>query len=222
VLHSVLVILHVVGAAIGVGGATMSDLLFFRAMKNRLISTDQFHLLQVAATVVLGGLALVVLSGVLLLFQSPELLEQPRVQAKLTAVLVVLLNGFVLHSGLLEFLKGKLDSPLPEQGLRARRWTFALSGSASIVSWYAAFVLATLDEVALPYLALIGIYVAAIAAATGVAHLVFSYKVIQAQVEHVEEVITRSVPGTDLPWSMAGLAALVVVFVGSTAYLIAR
>jgi hypothetical protein len=219
-LQSILVIAHIIGAAIGVGGATMSDMLFFRAMKNRIITTDQFHLLKAASTVVFGGMALVVLSGVWLLFLSPELLEVPRVQAKLTAVLVLMLNGFVLHAGLLKYLQKNLDAPLRQQGLRARQWIFAASGSASIVSWYAAFVLASLDDLPLSYLALLGIYLGVIAAATLAAYFVFAYKVIQAEVEHAEKVTTHSVPGTDVSWSMAGLAALVVVLLGSTVYLL--
>jgi hypothetical protein len=59
-----------------------------------------------------------------------------------------------------------------------------------------------------------------IAAATVAAYFVFAYKVIQAEVEHAEKVTTHSVPGTDVSWSMAGLAALVVVFLGSTVYLL--
>jgi hypothetical protein len=221
-LQPILVIAHIIGAAIGVGGATMSDLLFFRSMKNRIITTDQFHLLQVASTVVFGGMALVVLSGVWLLFLNPELLREARVQAKLTAVLVLMLNGFVLHSVLLKFLEKNLDSPLRQQGLRSRQWIFAASGSASIVSWYAAFVLASVEGIQLPYLVLLGIYLGAIAAATVAAYFVFSVKVIQAEVEHAEEVTTHEVPGTGVSWSMAGLTALVVVFVGSTVLLLVR
>jgi len=222
VLQPILVIAHIIGAAIGVGGATMSDLLFFRSMKNRIITTDQFHLLKVASTVVFGGMGLVVLSGVWLLFLSPDLLEVPRVQAKLTAVLVLMLNGFVLHSVLLKFLEKNLDSPLRQRGLRSRQWIFAASGSASIVSWYAAFVLASVDDLALSYPALLGIYLGVVTAATVAAYWVFAFKVIQAEVEQVEEVTTHEVPGTGVSWSMAGLAALVVIFVGSIVYLLAR
>jgi hypothetical protein len=219
-LQSILIITHIIGAAIGVGGATMSDMLFFRAMKNRIITTDQFHLLKVASAVVFGGMALVVLSGVWLLFLSPHLLEVPRVQAKLTAVLVLMLNGFVLHAALLKYLQKHLDAPLRQQGLRSRQWIFAASGSASIVSWYAAFVLASVDDIRLSYAALVGIYVGIVAVATVAAYFVFSFKVIQAEVEHAEEITTHSVPGTKVSWSMAGLAVLVVVFVGSIVYLL--
>jgi hypothetical protein len=218
-LKTIFVVAHIIGGAIGLGGATMSDLLFFHSIKNRIISKDQFHLLDVASTVVFGGMTLVVLTGVWLIFASPELLEVARVQAKLTAVFVLLVNGFILHSVILKYLKTRLDEPLPERELRSRQWIFAASGSASIVSWYTVFVLASAEELALSYPVLLGAYLAAIAGATVVAYFVFAKKVIQSDVGGSEEVTDPSVPGVGVSWHVVVLTGLLLIFVGSLLYL---
>lgn len=219
-LYTALTTLHVIGAAIGLGGATMSDLLFFRAIKDRLISTDQFHLLQSAATCVSGGLVLVVVTGLPLLLMNPEMLAQPRVQAKLTAVLVLIVNGFILHFALLRFLERHVDRHLEPEDLERRHWLFAGSGATSIVSWYTPLVLATVGYyyVRLPYIELLGLYIAAILAGTLVAYLIFAKKVIYAEVR-VDDVVTRNIPGTGFPWSMALLVVLLASFIGTVVYL---
>jgi uncharacterized membrane protein len=66
----VITILHVIGAAIGVGGATAADTLFLRSIRNRRVSTDQYNLLRSIQHVVMAGLAIVVLSGIALAISS--------------------------------------------------------------------------------------------------------------------------------------------------------
>jgi hypothetical protein len=54
--YEIVLTLHIVSAAVGVGAAATSDSIFLNSIRNRIISHDQFILIKAASRVVMGGL----------------------------------------------------------------------------------------------------------------------------------------------------------------------
>jgi hypothetical protein len=172
-----------------VGGATASDMLFMRTVRNRLISRDQFVLIRTLSRIVMAGIVVVVLSGLGLLFEeyfrtgTMETLGQAHFQAKAIVVFVILINGIVFHSAVFRFLTKHVGEQLDEETAGSRLWVLAGSGAASVVSWYVVVALAVLGPLPMPLLVLVGIYVVLLAGAATVAYFVLRY-LFSGNIEH--------------------------------------
>lgn len=161
-MYSLLLFAHVAGTIISVGGATMSDALFFKSIKNRKISKDEFKLLHEAGKVIWGGLTLTILAGLGLLgYQhmqgSVALYYQAYFQMKMILIGIVIINGLVFHLKVLPLLKAHLGEDLREKALSQYFWLFSLTGAISIVSWWSVVVLAVLNP-NLPLLLMLNFY----------------------------------------------------------------
>ncbi|MFN3324672.1 MAG: hypothetical protein ACK5AZ_14340 [Bryobacteraceae bacterium] len=218
-LLTISTILHLVGAAVGVGAATTSDALFLRSIRNRLISTDQYVLLQGASRVVLAGLALVVLSGLVLVVHNEPLLARPHFQAKMTAVLLLLVNGVIFHAWTLPFLDRHRDLILEQEAIGARLWTFAVTGTMSVVSWYGALILTQMAGFNLSYLAFVGVYLAAVVLGS-----IFAYAVLRYHTtgEVHDEAARLHVAGRRLRWGMILVSVLLVLLLFTLGIALAR
>jgi hypothetical protein len=209
-LFGIVTVLHVVGAAVGVGGATAADALFLRSIRDRRIGTDQYVLLRGIQKVVLGGLALVVLTGVALVLRNAELVREAEFQAKMVAVGALLLNGFAFHLRVEPWLERHLDRRMEEVTLRRRLPLFSVVGPLSIVSWYTALVLGASDDLGFSLAVFLLLYAGALAAAMAAAYLVLSRLARSGREEkgaHGE--------GGGFPWTVALLSVLVLLFAGT-------
>lgn len=178
-LRTLLLIGHIVGIGIGLGGATVSDIFFMRILKNRVISAADFQNLKVLSRVVWAGISLLIISGLgfLWLFYNnsgeiPGILSSPRFQAKLTLVAIVFINGLVFHFKVFPLLKGAIGIP---DGLQGYKRLFAVTGAISATSWYAIVVFALLRSVSMPYWAWMGAYLAALLGGMITARLVIGF-----------------------------------------------
>jgi uncharacterized membrane protein len=148
VLHPrVWLTLHVLGVCVGLGGATITDVLFFKFLKDFRISNKEADVMRTLSHVIIGALVLILLSGMALYAgdMAKYNMSHPFI-AKMIIVLVLTINGMVLH----EYVSPKLvrlsfaahHHPTPK--LRAlRHLAFAL-GAVSATSWYFTFFLAML------------------------------------------------------------------------------
>jgi hypothetical protein len=171
----IILILHVIGAAVGVGAAATNDSIFLSAIRNRLITKNQFVLIQAASMVVIGGLTLLTLTGILLMLHNPELWLMQHFRAKMSAVIVLMVNGLVFHSRLLPFLKSHLNITLSEEIIVKRQWYFAITGAVSGVSWFSVLIIAIVKETGFTYLQLMGIYVFLILLASVSGYFILSH-----------------------------------------------
>ena len=164
-LNLVFLAIHLVGLALGLGGATISDILFFRAIKDKDVDPSEYSTLKVLSKVIWVGLILLIASGLGMFYLiyrqnsgSLPLLSSPRWQAKLTLVGIVLANGFVFLSYVFPAL-GNIGLSLTKFKL----WLLAASGTVSIVSWYGILVVSILPRTfRLPYLYFMGAYLAVV------------------------------------------------------------
>ena len=156
--YTIFIALHVLTVAIGIGGATVSDILFFKFLKDYRISKKEAEVLHVLKDVILTTIVLIALTGIVLFLAKPELSGSGPFLVKSIATAVLIVNGICLHVFIAPHLihlnlKGK-------QKMR-RGWyrlAFAL-GAISVSSWYSVFLIASLKHV-LPqdFLVLLGAY----------------------------------------------------------------
>jgi|AntRauTorcE11897_2_1112592.scaffolds.fasta_scaffold00062_25 hypothetical protein len=169
-LHIILVTLHAIGFAFGVGGATSSDLVFLRSIKNGSVSRDEYNLIKTLSTVVWTSVALLVVSGVALMaLQQYEIGEVPRYQwswfqLKVLAFFFIVVNGLVFHFGVFPVVRRSIGKSFRSNKMKRRYPLFAITGAVSIVSWYGAFLLVAFGRILIDYsfFTLLAGYIAAI------------------------------------------------------------
>lgn len=154
-----LIILHGIGAVLGVGGATMSDLMFFKTIRNLSISKTEMKFLELGSFQIWGGIVCTLISSLGLWYFFPELVQTPKVYAKLTIFCILLINGIFLNVWLTPFLKKHLATSLSASPtfLKNRPILFS-SGAVSIISWYSVFILGLWRGLPFSYTTIIMVY----------------------------------------------------------------
>lgn len=122
--HTFLTISHIIGTALGVGGATFAEIFYLKAIKDGVVEPTETDFLRTTYKILRLGLIILVLSGFgyLLLYRlsGQPWIYSPRVWAKLTATLVILFNALLIQ---------------------ARKMPMWLGSSLSLTSWYAALII---------------------------------------------------------------------------------
>lgn len=155
-----ILITHVVGFILGVGGATISDILFIKFLKDFKISIFEDKVLKIMSQIVWVGLFLIVISGVgLYLPQAEVLLQTPKFLVKMLIVFVIIINGALLNliisPRLIKISFGQcLDI---NHTHRLRKVAFML-GAISFSSWYSALILGIAKVIPMTFGELITIY----------------------------------------------------------------
>ena len=179
--RDVILAIHVFAMAIGLGSATITDLFFFKFLKDYRISHEESDVLNMISQVIWFAIGLAVITGVgVFLPNAQAYLENPKFILKVIVVGVIILNGALLNL----YLAPKLlkitfhEEPKHKDGVlvRARRLAFVL-GPVSIVSWYSAFVLGMLDRSPIDFGPLLAIYLMLLMIGIGAGQLVHEHLV---------------------------------------------
>jgi len=179
-LQTILVTLHLIGFAFGVGGATSSDVVFLRTIKNGKISRDEFNIIKTLSTVVWASVVLLLVSGTALMaWQQYQIGEVPRFgwsffQLKMLAFAIVVLNGVVFHYFVFSHFEKSVGKSFRSKAMKAKYPLFAVTGAVSIVSWYTAFLMVAFGRFFIDYsfVALLAGYIFAIVVASIGAYIV--------------------------------------------------
>jgi uncharacterized membrane protein len=171
-------LIHLLGFALGVGGAFTTDTLFFRFLKDLRISKWEARVMNTLSKVLWTGVTLLVLSGVWLFSMNMErYLDSPRFLAKMTVVFVIILNGVILHfyfSPRLHKLSYAGHPKLVKKDMPLRIGAFA-SGAVSMTSWLYALLLAWIKWRDVSYFTYIGIYILCLLGAVTVSLFIDKY-----------------------------------------------
>lgn len=146
-----IIIIHALAAAVGVGTATITDIFFFKFLRDYKISESEKNLLDTLSNVIWFALGIIILTGIgLYLPASERLAESSKFLTKVVAVAVVTINGVFLNLVVspkmleMDFSNSEISQ---KSGTRfMRRLSFALGG-ISISSWYIIFVLGSLKSI---------------------------------------------------------------------------
>ena len=157
---TLLTIAHLFGVALGVGGAIASDFMFLRAIRDERVSKTEMGFLELGGGMVLGGLVLLVLSGIGLFSLDPEgYLASSKFLAKMTIVGILSINAVFFHTTHIPRIKRHTDHHFPSSDEFIRgRFFLLLSGVVSIISWSAALILGAIRTIPYPYYTIMGVY----------------------------------------------------------------
>lgn len=148
----VIVFFHALAAAVGVGATTVTDVLFFRFLKDYNISENEKGIMDTMSHVLWIALGVLIVTGIgLYAPRSLELGESSKFLVKTIAVGVITINGFILNfivSPKITKLVFKKD--VPKEMSRLRKLAFA-TGAISISSWYIVFLLGSLRSIPLSF-----------------------------------------------------------------------
>lgn len=141
---------HLIGVAAGMGGATITDLLFFNFLRDFRISTKEAEVMRILSNIIMFALGILYLSGLALFFSDPSAFSQsPAFLAKVSIIVILTINGIFMHKFIaprmieLSFLRHPIHSHREMHRLRAL--SFAM-GAISFTSWYTAFFIAMLKS----------------------------------------------------------------------------
>lgn len=140
-LKTALLTLHVAGVATGMGAAMLLDVFAFRLLRGRPVAAAEAELMETGGRVIAAGLVLLWLSGLGLLALSADAAASPKVQAKLVAVALLSLNGWVIGRLVLPEIRRRAGRTLFAGMPAWRRAAMLGAGSVSAASWAFAFLL---------------------------------------------------------------------------------
>jgi hypothetical protein len=145
-LKAALLFVHLIGLALGLGAATLLDLLVARMLVTGKIAPSQPGFIHFASAIVTAGLALLWLSGLgLLAYYSafdPAALQNPKVWSKVAIVAVLTLNGLFIHAQVLPLITRQAGRGLFDGISEVRKSLLLTAGAVSITSWYMPLFLA--------------------------------------------------------------------------------
>lgn len=151
---SIITGLHLLGVALGIGGATIADILFFRFLKNYRISKGEKAILETCSKLLWLALLILFITGIGLFFlDSENLLTNGKFQMKMIALGIIFVNGIALNMIVTPWLlKIPFDAPSKTMTSKVRlmRHLSFMLGAVSFVSWYFIFCISALRDVVLP------------------------------------------------------------------------
>ncbi|MDG1949628.1 MAG: vitamin K epoxide reductase family protein, partial [bacterium] len=186
--RSIVITLHVLMMALGLGAATLADVFFFRFLRDYKISQEESAVLNTISEFIWLVLAGIVITGLAL--YMPEMVrfnETPKFLVKAIIVGVILVNGaflnLVVAPRLVKISFGERHKHEDGELGRIRRIAFAL-GPISIVSWYSAFLLGMVPgSVPYPFIQILSVYLVLVVIAVAFGQI-YDYSLIQRAKKH--------------------------------------
>ena len=164
-------VVHVVGVIIGMGSALVSDILFSFFSKDKNLNTTEMRTLLILKDIVFYNLILIVFSGSIIFFTNIEgYLGSVKFMAKMSILLVLLINGYVLNKYILphllnkNFFKSKKEKTI-------RKLAF-VCGAVSVISWLFVATLGVLDNINMSYSLIISGYLFVVFLGTSVSLMI--------------------------------------------------
>ena len=150
-LKTIFVIFHLVGVVLGMGAALMTDIMFIKGAKNKILNAEEISFISLGSRTVWVGLFLIIFSGVTLFSLNPDgYLNSSKFLTKMLVAAVLTINGAIFHFKHLPFLRAQVDKDLTISGeFRKKSIGLFISGAVSSTSWFAALILGMLRKV--PY-----------------------------------------------------------------------
>ena len=94
-------VVHIFGLVLGVGAATLLDLIIARFILMRGITSEHVYVVDFSSRIVTIGLALLWISGIGFLVHygvfNPAKLQNPKIWAKIAIVALLSANGLLVH-----------------------------------------------------------------------------------------------------------------------------
>ncbi|WP_422380624.1 hypothetical protein [Marinicellulosiphila megalodicopiae] len=138
-IKTLLIIFHFIGLAFGAGGAWISDLIIIRFLQFEPISSEKLKLVHFLTNLVTIGLCILWVTGLGFIIHysifEPENVLNPKVWSKVSIVVVLSFNGYLLHRFILPILNNNEGKTLFYSITHKQKIIMTLIGSVSLVSW---------------------------------------------------------------------------------------
>lgn len=149
-IRSGLLLVHFAGIILGVGAATLLDLIIFRFVLTKRIEEAYISIIEFSSNIITIGLCLIWLSGIGLLiyygFVDPLKIDNPKLFAKFIIVGVLTLNAFLVHHFVMPVVEIQIGQHLLDGLSRLHRFFLILIGTVSAVSWYVPLALGIVPQ----------------------------------------------------------------------------
>ncbi|CAA0109852.1 Uncharacterised protein [BD1-7 clade bacterium] len=178
-LKSIITFIHIAGLAMGVGGAWILDAMLLKDLKDQVLTSERYDVIQFVSNIVISGLCLLWLSGLAFVafyyFYQPEYLGNEKVWAKMAIVFILSLNGFLVHTYVLPELKRAIGSALFDVLPDKKITPIIAVGVTSFISWMFPIVLGVSKSLnfSTPAWQIISFYLAILTATLGFTHIIF-------------------------------------------------
>ncbi|OCP38094.1 hypothetical protein [Ensifer sp. LC163] len=196
-------ILHFIGLALGLGAATVLDLMIVRFFIKGKVAPEHWAVFHFGSKIVNWGLILLWVTGIGFMtyygYFEPIKLGNEKVWAKMTIVAILTVNGAFIHAVILPKVKMQIGRSLMEGMSTKQRSTFLISGAVSATSWYVPLMLGALPQLnfVVPMTVILMAYGLLLAAAIVISHsLLF---VLPADKVPAKQTKTRIEPMMGLP-----------------------
>lgn len=143
-------VVHFCGLVLGVGAATLLDLIIARFVLMRGISYEHVYVVDFSSKIVTIGLVLLWISGIGFLVHygvfDPAKLQNPKIWAKIAIVAVLSINGLLVHYFVLPRIRAQVGKRLLD-GLSSFECSLVLlAGTVSAISWYVPLLLGAIPQ----------------------------------------------------------------------------
>jgi hypothetical protein len=143
-------VVHFCGLVLGVGAATLLDLIIARFILMRGISSEHVYVVDFSSKIVAIGLGLLWISGIGFLIHygvfEPAKLQNPKIWAKIAIVAVLSVNGLLVHYFVLPRIRNQVGKRLLD-GLSPSDCSIVLlTGTVSVISWYVPLILGAVPQ----------------------------------------------------------------------------
>jgi hypothetical protein len=143
-------IFHLLGLIMGLGGAILLDFTILTRGILRPVSKYTIHQTELLSRIVSVGLVVLWGTGIgqiwLNLADKPEYLTNQKLWAKIAIVMILTLNGAVIHDRVLPFLKTQVGRRLFDDIDTKHLALLTAIGTISFTSWVAPFILGKASE----------------------------------------------------------------------------
>lgn len=143
-------IFHFIGLSMGLGAATLLDLMIIRFFLGQEMTQQKFEMFNFLADLVNVGLKLLWVTGISFLvfyyFNDPVKLGNEKVWAKMVIVGILTINGWFIHRSILPFMHGQIGMTMLQGVAFRKKFAFVTMGMVSFVSWYGPVIIANLPQ----------------------------------------------------------------------------
>ncbi len=142
--------MHIVGVILGMGGATITDILFFNFLRDFRISKKEAEVMHVMSNIIMGALGVIYISGIALFLSDPDAFSQSSAFiAKTIIVVIITINGVAMHKFIAPHMVkfSFMHHPMKaKQAIHRMRAIAFGMGAISFTSWYSVFFIAMLKS----------------------------------------------------------------------------
>lgn len=176
--RGVIRIFHFIGLSMGLGAATLLDLMIIRFFLGQEMTQQKFEMFRFLADLVNVGLKLLWVTGLSFLvfywMTEPVKLGNEKVWAKMVIVGILTINGVFIHRTVIPFMHGQIGRTMLDGVPFRKKITFVTMGMISFVSWYGPVIIANLPQLnfQVPMVQILIAYAFVLLAVLTIAHLV--------------------------------------------------